>query len=697
MSKKKSLSVRKRSILIHTELGKTSVTVTTIQKRYKLIIEDLFGHNVNINNLSSEEQIHVDEAVRTEAVILDRKHKRQMKKMIEDLEASLPTNFSITDGGIRTAVSRKLANIKKKWMELTDKEQDDLIAQVREDTIKNQSNSKHVRATYYLDGKFVGSLSHLFDQLQSWDQSFGQIVTFKKTLKKHFPPNELSIVHLTTDSVLAHLTIESKKEKRANQTDPTSLKATLERLCDEIKVEGVSVSHGSLENRYRELFNAKKGNKGWRSLSAESKNDRIEQLKKDYGNKPPKPLSMKSWQVHIDGEIVVLNSREVHSIVKKENKSDCISYQPFCKMMNTIKELDDNSIISKNIIIDIDKLKKAAFEKQKTLPGNVYKLTMIGGQYDGYIYIGFTQSMLTERLKWHKIDAVRIKNLSSTRKIHVAIHSAILAAIDSSVTDITEIDSKVISKLSPTEIAKIELLECNIEINDFKKTETKYIKKFYGDTSLNSTNEGLSHGGRGSTRTVTYNNVEYGFSEAIRVVAKENKILDDDYENFAGRLRRFFYQHKDFTRAANEALQGENGRKSRNDQLLYCVDDNMMTINDIVLSEDFPNLTNEDQIKSCLRRHGRLGKYAGNVNVAPILKGEVKPNSQVPDMDAFLKCLTKEQETSLSINKVEIASWSQLAKAIRFSKSSVNEKAKRFASSPTNFWAAIMNQYQRNK
>lgn len=667
----KSLSVRKRAIKIREELPNTSVSFRTIQRSYKSLTEELFG-NVSFDDLSIEEQALVEAEVRKDAAFRDRKHKRELKTILENLKDQLAPTYCIEYGGLKTRTSRLLQDTNRKWMELTDEEQDELIRKVKDLTIESQSSGRWIEKKCILDGVEIGSIKALHKYLQdSWSEDFYELATFSRILKENFSADSHHQILLTKKCVLDHLTVTARKKKQICPPDPNSKKIRLESLCDELISEGTETSLSSLDNIYSKLFNSEKCSDPWRSLSDKLKDERIDILKQYYISTPPKMNRKKQWIVDLNGAIQILTSKDLHILVSDDFLTETIGYQPFCRTLNKLNESCDNSVVDGNKIMSLEKLQQIAYEKHKVLPGTIYKITILKGKYGGYYYVGVTQAMLVERLMWHKMDAFRPAHANSTRKMHLAIRDAVKHG---SIKDVT----------------KIESLEKEVAVGQLTERETKYIRDYSGDKLLNSTKSGHSVGGRGSTRTVRYNDVEYGLSEAIRVFAKDNNITEDQFEKFAARLRSNFYPKHDFASAASSALAGVDGRKSRSDQAAYNVDDTKMTIKDIVASDAFPGLNHPEKVKSLLHRNGVLGKYAGEKNIGPVLRGEVRLKKiTTPDIKGFIDVLTPDLEVGLGLDRGGLTSWSQLAKQLDQPKSSINDKARRYTDFPEEFWVQL--------
>lgn len=580
---------------------------------------------------------------------LGKTENRQKKRLIEEMLNTFPSNLTITFKGALTKVNRLLDG--RKWHCLSYADQDALLANAKFDILASQSTGFRIKKNCYLNDEFIGSAKALYahvvkhhPQLEIPNEQL-----FVQHLVDKYPPNSQHQIFITTTD-LSNLTLDAITPPP--KTDPNAKDNRLKALHENLQKEDVDITLAGIKSCCSRLLEQRGAI--WSELSPIDQTQLILSVEERVRKNQSSPHREKNWQVTENGITNTYNTKDLLVLVGKDLDENCLSYGSFRNLMNYLKHSSDINIVNQDRIINLYKLQQASFQKQKVLPGNIYKLDIIAGAYSNFYYIGATQLTLTERLKKHADDAVRYPE--SQRPILVAIRSALEHGSIKAVTC-------------------MNLLEGEVLPSQFRERETAFITKYDGEKCLNFHKEGFSHGGRGSTVTVNYNGTEYGLAEAYRKAGSDYGLLDAELDLFIQRAKHFYYQKSTIEEAVSLAYEGVNGRKRRDDLSTYNVGGTFMTILEILASPDFA-FKNEQAIISRLRHHRVYQRNAGNTDILSILQG--KDKMPAPPILDYTKMLPIGHPIKA------LKSWLQIANALGKPPSSIRYSAKQMT--PAEFW-----------
>jgi hypothetical protein len=269
-------------------------------------------------------------------------------------------------------------------------------------------------------------------------------------------------------------------------------KLALENLKVELKENGYEVTEKALESCF-DSVRRKYRLPSWRHMPMEQKEETLSTVRNKQIDSVENDMHrQKNWI--LDGE--GYTTRKLYRLVRKDSRIhgseiQLPTEQNFGRSLTRLRASESKVIDRNSVIASYQSLVDSTIHFAKTALCNIYQLEFTQGPHEGKRYVGITQCSVSERLRWHFINATRPE--SSERNPKNRLYEALR-------------DSLIFSGNSESWL-NISVLE-----SDVKPATAKIIESYYceivaaeigNEKVLNVATPGSS-GGRSGTRTVAY-------------------------------------------------------------------------------------------------------------------------------------------------------------------------------------------------
>lgn len=552
----------------------------------------------------------------------------------------------------------------------------------------------------------------VYDAILAYERSEGQLTVMLGDLVEQVNGNPECKVEVSLKSALncynkqvkpnlsknwRDLTIDQKKKELEAvfqylsvecQSRDYSQNEMLQEIIAELAKEGTHVKEATLKGHLTKESGVYSGleKKDFRTMSLSDKltlKSNLLRLNRNgvMAGRPTYWRQSKKWLV--DG--VDYTTKSLYALIKYSEKKQ-VSYGAFCRrLLQFLERAEVTPDFSTPFVITRKNAEDLISKYCSILPGLIYKITILVGDYAGHVYIGQTQTYLGLRVSKHIKDALKQENSESSRKMYLAIQSAEKA------------------RCNDNDAYQVEILAEDVAHTDLCDVETQYIKQYWGDKCLNSHPTGNSKSGsQPSTFVVASNGVRMGITDAIRF---EKRTLGIKCEKFDRRVTSHRLKHmnrgvdsdKAFLLAIQDAVDGVDGRKKRDDTTKFKCGSEFLTSDEI--REKFNCGNGKDSVESRLSRLGYYSESKSEVvgshkeyqlDVEPYMNGTIK-EPPAPNAKEMIDQLSDKFCLEWSINTKALLSYSQLADVlsqsieIKVHKTSVSNQAKKSVRSVHSF------------
>ncbi|WP_282109330.1 hypothetical protein [Shewanella algicola] len=535
-------------------------------------------------------------------------------------------------------------------------------------------------------------LAELVHQVNS-SHEMNRKVTFESALSyyvRKIKPNRSELwnnltieqKHADIAPVYEYLSVKCQDPDLSRSNMLNDIKNVLESEGTHVKIKGLLSQLSNYPSLYRDNIK-----QNFRNMSFDDKIILRENLLKHNRNgvlagQDKTFRAVKSWIV---GNICYSTTDLYALIVKTEPQH--VTRTAFANRLKRFAERESETINFTMPFKLSDEQARDLIRKQCTvLPGLIYKITLLNGEFKDHVYIGQTQTYLDSRVEKHIADALKPKNKDSNRLMYRAIRS--LNSLSGGMRDHIQ----------------IMILEDEIRYSNLCARETYYIEQYWGDKCLNTHPNGNSTSGSAPTVFVTVSTGErMGVSEAIRY---EKKLLGIDDRGFDARVTAFraryindlgYESNRAFSAAIRAASQGVLKRKSRVGGTKFKCGNEFLTSKQISLELNLKIGPNSAESKL-----SRLGYYQKSnfkmVNFYKVYQLDVKPYFDgtlkaptTPPAKKLVPTLSDAFLTRWNINIPNNCAYSSLAKlltasmGVQIHKGSVMNQAKKSSNGDDTF------------
>ena len=462
----------------------------------------------------------------------------------------------------------------------------------------------------------------------------------------------------------------------------------LNNLMVDLKGRGYEVTESALKSCF-DRVQRKYRLPSWYNMSVEQREETLLKARSKLIHSIESGMHRrKSWVLDGAG----YTTREIYRLIGQDlairhSEMQLPTEQNFGRYLARLKKSASDVIERDGTIISHEALIHATTNFVKTAPCTIYQIDFIQGPHAGKKYVGMTQCAVSERIRWHVMNATRpgSPEKNPRNRLYKALR------------DSFNFSSKSERWLS------IRILNTDVKLAEAKAAESDHceiVAAEIGQENLLNVARPGSVGGRSGTRRVMYKKKKYYLHDGVRAVARDLKVDDKDTAKF---IARYLYHFREQPLCDQHALDAvaerfarigsSGGQLYREDAIHYLLNGKRFCIREAA------NITGRkpDQIRSALRCRGLLG--VENADLTQVLSGSIPTISiKTPDTSHFYQ---KSDDIAKDLwRKVERVqsnclgkSWLKLALYLGAKESSLRYTARRFENDVTAFWNKFLSDH----